>query len=375
MTLNYICRASKARRNGLSPIELSVIIDGNRSIITLDRQVHHTKFNTVKQTVKGDKETNEYLDIIRKKCYNIQTELIKINRFDIDTFVYSFKNGIVEREDTLLKLYDKHNNLYKESVEVGKVDNSAYYKYLKNRDRLAEYLQTIKKTDIKLTEITPLFIENFQNYCLKTLKVNTANKQLKMLKKILAFAVKEGILVKSPFQLVLREEKLEYDVLDKGDITKLLCCNLSDGRMSQIRDLFVFQCYTGLAYTDLVNLTQDNIQDDVILGRRKKTDVQFVVPLLPVAKQILEKYNYCLPIISNQKYNQYLKVLGDTAKLGKQLHSHLARHTFACLLLNSGVDMKTISRTLGHSSMKITEKIYASMNNSTVIDNIRKALI
>ena len=116
MTLNYICRASKARRNGLSPIELSVIIDGNRSIITLDRQVHHTKFNTVKQTVKGDKETNEYLDIIRKKCYNIQTELIKINRFDIDTFVYSFKNGIVEREDTLLKLYDKHNNLYKESV-------------------------------------------------------------------------------------------------------------------------------------------------------------------------------------------------------------------------------------------------------------------
>ena len=196
-----------------------------------------------------------------------------------------------------------------------------------------------------------------------------------MLKKILAFAVKEGILVKSPFQLVLREEKLEYDVLDKGDISKLLSFNFSDGRIGQIRDLFIFQCYTGLAYTDLVNLTQDNIQDDVILGRRKKTDVQFVVPLLPVAKQILEKYNYQLPILSNQKYNQYLKVLGDMTGLGKQLHSHLARHTFACLLLISGVDMKTISRTLGHSSMKITEKIYASMNNTTVIDNIRKALI
>ena len=375
MTLNYVCRASKARRNGLSPIELSVIIDGNRSIITLDRQVHHTKFNAVKQTVKGDKEINDYLDLIRKKCYNIQTELIKINRFDIDTFVYSFKNGIVEREDTLLKLYDKHNKLYKESVAVGKVDNAAYYKYMKNRDRIAEYLQTIKKTDIKLTEITPLFIENFQNYCLKSLKTNTANKQLKMLKKILAFAVKEGILVKNPFQLVLREEKLDYDVLNKEEINKLLGSHFLDSRIEQIRDCFVFQCYTGLAYTDMANLTAENIENDVIVGRRKKTDVQYVVPLLPIAKQILEKYEYKLPVISNQKYNQYLKILGDVTGLGKQLHSHLARHTFACLLLNSGVDMKTISRTLGHSSMKITEKIYASMNNDTVISNIRKALI
>ena len=133
--------------------------------------------------------------------------------------------------------------------------------------------------------------------------------------------------------------------------------------------------YTGLAYTDLVNLTQDNIENDVIIGRRKKTDVQFVEPLLPVAKQILEKYNYQLPIISNQAYNRYLKVLGDVSGFNKQVHSHLARHTFACLLLNSGVDMKTISRTLGHSSMKITEKIYASMSNDTVVYNIRKALI
>ena len=196
-----------------------------------------------------------------------------------------------------------------------------------------------------------------------------------MLKKILAFAVKERHIEVSPFQMVLREEKLDYDVLNKSDINKLLGTQFLDSRIEQIRDCFIFQCYTGLAYTDLVNLTQDNIENDVIIGRRKKTDVQFVVPLLPVAKQILEKYNYQLPIISNQAYNRYLKVLGDVSGLNKQLHSHLARHTFACLLLNSGVDMKTISRTLGHSSMKITEKIYASMSNDTVVDNIRKALI
>ena len=375
MVLNFICRASKARRNGLSPIELSIIINNNRSVITLDRQILSTKFNPSTQKVRGEKDINDYIDVIRKKCYNIETELIKLDKLDIETFVYSFKNGIPQKEDTLLKIYDKHNDLYRQNVEVGKVDNTAYYKYCKNRDRLQEYLLTLNKTDIKLKDITPLFIEGFQNYCLSKLKVNTTNKQLKMLKKILAFAVKERHLEVSPFQMVLREEKLDYDVLSKNDINKLLGTSFLDSRIEQIRDCFIFQCYTGLAYTDLVNLTQDNIENDVIIGRRKKTDVQFVVPLLPVAKQILEKYNYQLPIISNQAYNRYLKVLGDVSGLNKQLHSHLARHTFACLLLNSGVDMKTISRTLGHSSMKITEKIYASMSNDTVVDNIRKALI
>lgn len=375
MVLNFICRASKARRNGLSPIELSIIINNNRSVITLDRQILSTKFNPSTQKVRGEKDINDYIDVIRKKCYYIETELIKLDKLDIDTFVYSFKNGIPQKEDTLLKIYQKHNDLYKQNVEVGKVDNTAYYKYCKNRDRLQEYLLTLNKTDIKLKDITPLFIEGFQNYCLSKLKVNTTNKQLKMLKKILAFAVKERHIEVSPFQMVLREEKLDYDVLNKSDINKLLGTSFLDSRIEQIRDCFIFQCYTGLAYTDLVNLTQDNIENDVIIGRRKKTDVQFVVPLLPVAKQILEKYNYQLPIISNQAYNRYLKVLGDVSGLNKQLHSHLARHTFACLLLNSGVDMKTISRTLGHSSMKITEKIYASMSNDTVVDNIRKALI
>lgn len=375
MTISFVCRASKARKNGLSPIELSIIIDGIRTIITLDRQVHHTKFNPKTQTVKGDKDLNQYLDVIRRKCFTIETELIKMDNFDLDTFIYSFKYGIPQKQDTLLAIYDKHNELYKQNFLCGKINETAYYKYKMNRERIAEYLKSIGKTDIKLRDITPLFVENFQNYCLKSLKTNTTNKQLKMLKKILAFAVREGYLTVSPFQLVLREEKLDYNVLSKNDINKLLETQFLDRRIEQIRDCFVFQCYTGLAYSDLAQLTKENIQDDVIIGRRKKTDVQFVVPLLPVAKQILEKYNYQLPIISNQKYNQYLKVLGDVSGLNKQLHSHLARHTFACLLLNNGVDMKTISRTLGHSNLQTTERIYASMHNQTVVDNVRRAFV
>lgn len=374
MTLSFVCRASKARKDGKSPIELSIIINGIRSIIALDRKIPYNKFNPKTQTVRGDKEINEYLDVIRRKCFTIETELIKIDKLDIDTFIHSFKYGVPEKQDTLLKVYDKHNELYRQNVEVGKTKDTAYYKYIRNRERLAEYLLSLGKEDIKLKDITPSFVENFQNYCLKTLKHNTTNKELKKLKRILEFAVKERYIDVNPFRLTLREEKIEYDVLSKDDIDFLLKFDIREDRLNKVRDCFVFQCYTGLAYSDMAQLTKDDITDDVIIKRRQKTDIQYVVPLLPVAKNILEKYDYQLPIISNQKYNQWLKFLGEITGIGKSLHSHLARHSFACLLLNSGVDMKTISRTLGHSSMKTTERVYAEMSNDTVVDNIRKAL-
>lgn len=374
MTINFVCRASKARKDGQSPIELSIIINGDRTVITLDRKVLASKFNPSTQRVKGDKDLNEYLEVIRKKCYHIETELIKMNCFDLATFVHSFKYGIKQKEDTLLQIYDKHNELYKQNVLCGKIDNAALYKYKKSRDRVRDYLISINLTDIKLKDITPSFIEGYQNYCLKTLKNNTTNKQLKMLKKILQFAVTERVIEVNPFQLNLREEKLDYHTLSKADVEYLYNKHITDERVSSVRDLFVLQCYTGLAYADMASLTKEDIKDDVIIKRRKKTDIQFVIPILPIAKAILEKYDYKLPMLSNQKYNQYLKVLGDYCQMPMKLHSHLGRHSFACLLLNSGVDMKTISKTLGHSSMKTTENIYAQMSNQTVIDNILNKL-
>lgn len=374
MTLNFICRASKARKDGLSPIELSIIIGGDRTVITLDRKVKSTSFNPSTQKVRGDKDLNEYLEVIRRKCYSIETELIRMDNLNLETFIHSYKYGIKQKEDTLLQIYDKHNELYKDNVLCGKIDNAALYKYRKSRERIADYLQSIDKTDIKLKDITPSFIEGYQNYCLKTLKTNTTNKQLKMLKKILSFAVKERLLEVNPFQMTLKEEKLDYHTLTIDDVKYLLSVEITDKRIASIRDLFVFQSMTGLSYADMASLSMDDIKDDVIIKRRKKTDVQFVIPVLPIAKSILEKYEYRLPIISNQKYNQYLKVLGDVCKMPMSLHSHLARHSYACILLNSGVDMKTISKTLGHSSMRTTERIYAEMSNQTVISNILEKL-
>ena len=374
MTINFVCRASKARKDGQSPIEMSVIINGERSIISLDRRINPKHFIPSSQKVRGNAEVNEYLDVIRRKCFTLEMELIKLDNFNLETFIHSFKHGIPQKIDTLLRVYDRHNELYQQNVVCGKVNSTALYKYQKNMERVAEYLKTLNMTDIKLRDITPSFIEGFQNYCLKTLKNNTTNKQLKMLKKILSYAVKERLLDVSPFQLTLKDEKLDYHTLSLDEIKYLMSLMITDKRIEQIRDMFCLQSMTGLSFSDMVSLCKDDVQDDVIIKRRKKTDIQFVIPVLPIAKKILEKYDYQLPVISNQKYNQYLKVLGDYAKMPMKLHSHLGRHSFACILLNSGVDMKTISRTLGHSSMRTTEKIYAEMSNQTVVSNILEKL-
>ena len=374
MTINFVCRASKARKDGQSPIEMSVIINGERSIITLDRKISSKSFNPSTQKVRGNSDINEYLDVIKRKCYQLEMELVKMDNFNLDTFIHSFKHGIPQRIDTLLNIYRKHNELYQQNVVIGKVNSTALYKYQKNMERVAEYLKTLNKEDIKLKDITPGFIEGFQNYCLITLKNNTTNKQLKMFKHILAYAVKERLLDVNPFQLTLKEDKLDYHTLTLDEIKYLMSLKITDKRIDSIRDLFCLQSTTGLSYSDMATLTKDDIQDDVIVKRRKKTDIQFVIPVLPIAKKILEKYDYQLPVISNQKYNQYLKVLGDYAKMPMKLHSHLGRHSFACILLNSGVDMKTISLTLGHSTMRTTEKIYAEMSNKTVVSNILEKL-
>lgn len=374
MRLNYLCRASKARRNGLSPIELSVIINGDRSIITLDRYVKSSLFNASTQKVRGDKELNEYLETIRKKCYSIENELIKIDALDVNTFVSSFKNGIALKEDTLLKVYDKHNELYRGSVLSGKVDNTAIYKYRKSRERLAEYIKTLDKDDIKLKDITPAFCTGYHNYCLLSLKSSTVAKELKMFKRVLKFAVDERYIDVNPFNIKIKAEKLEYHPLTPQEIETMWNREINSDRIEKVRDLFIFQCYTGLSYCDMATLSMDDIKDGVIYKNRRKTDVKSIIPLLPISKAILEKYDYQLPVISNQKYNQYLKALGDLCGCRMTLHSHLARHTYATLLLNKGVDMVTVSKTMGHSNSKITESIYAEMRRETVVDNILSVL-
>ena len=144
--------------------------------------------------------------------------------------------------------------------------------------------------------------------------------------------------------------------------------------LEKVKDVFLFQTYTCLSYTDLKNFNTKNIQEvngmKVYTGSRNKTNKPFTVPLLPVALSILDKYNYKLPVISNVKYNEYLKIVAQAANIDKPLSSHWARHTGATLLLNKGIPMQIVSKICGHSSIKITEQIYAKLLDETIVDAI-----
>lgn len=191
-------------------------------------------------------------------------------------------------------------------------------------------------------------------------------------------AVDAGLLRRNPYRWVrIEKEKASHGLskcLTPDEFQSIREVTLHTDSMKRVRDLFVFQTYTCLAYTDLIAFDSKNIQEvkgkKVYIGRRGKTKESFTIPLLDPALEILAKYKNNLPIISNVKYNEYLKVLAQTAKIDKPLSSHWARHTGATLLLNNGVSMQIVSRICGHSSTKITEQVYAKLLDETVVDAV-----
>ena len=372
MTISFVCRASKARKDGLSPIELSVIVNGNRSILALDRKCKPSQFNPKTQKVRGDKEINEYLDVVKKKCFNLEMEILKRgDELTITRFVEVFKNGFQENT-TLLQLFDRHNKDEYNMMVNGLVVEKTWKRYVNTRERVYAYLRTLGKNDIQLKDVTNAFCEGFHSYCLSKLKVGTANKNMKQLKKILCIAVDEGYIRVNPFKVKLQNEKLDYQPLISEEINKIISKKIDNERLDRVRDLFIFQCHTGLAYCDMASFTKDDIKDGMIVKKRKKTEVKSVIPILDVTKRILEKYDYQLPVLSNQKYNSYLSKIQDICKIDKKITSHLARHTMATILLNKGINPDVIAKILGHSSSRVTLKVYAQMLDTTVQDNADK---
>ena len=190
-------------------------------------------------------------------------------------------------------------------------------------------------------------------------------------------AVSEGLLRKNPYKSVqIEKDKSRTGIgkyLSPEEFVKVRELSLTTESLERVRDLFVFQTYTCMAYTDMADFDASKIQEvkgmKVYVGKRNKTKETFTIPLLSPALAILRKYKNKLPILSNVKYNEYLKVVAQAAGIDKPLSSHWARHTGATLLLNQGgLDMKIVAKICGHSSTRITEKVYAKLLDESVVD-------
>ena len=191
-------------------------------------------------------------------------------------------------------------------------------------------------------------------------------------------AQKEHIIERNPYDSVRIDHGEDYEgierYLTKEEFSKLRQAIMPSERLEKIRDLFVFHCYSCLAYHDLQKFDATKIQEKkgkrFYIGHRGKTNIEYTIPILSEAQAILDKYEGRLPLISNVKYNAYLKEVMAVAGIDKPVTTHWARHTGATLLLNAGVPMQTVSKICGHSTIKMTERIYAKMFPETVVDAV-----
>jgi len=206
---------------------------------------------------------------------------------------------------------------------------------------------------------------------------------MQFFKRIILIARNNGILIGDPFaNYKIRLEKVDRGYLTEDEIKIILKKKMVSERLEQVRDVFIFSCFSGLAYVDVANLKEDNIRKSFdgnlwIITKRQKTNTDVNVPLLDIPKMILEKYKgklpngKVLPIISNQKLNAYLKEIADVCGIKKNLTFHLARHTFATTTtLAKGVPIETVSKMLGHTNIETTQ-IYARITNNKISNDMQ----
>lgn len=378
MKVNFVIRKTKRKSDGYVPIEMTISVKGKRRYVSTGREVRSCDFSSKTQTVRGDKDLNEFLKALRSRVYSLETVLLnKGVNVTIDTILDLYRNGENERTITLLQLFEIHNTNVSKRVKQNLITSTTLSKYKVTKDYVTQYINVeLKKGDILVKEITPSFIDNLFVFLLKFMSNNTAIQKMKQVKRVMRFAVDEGYIKVSPFKITLKKEKKEVQPLTIKEVNTIRKKKIEIERLSKIRDLFIFECYTGLAFTDLMSLNNSDFVTDEsgnkwIIKKRHKTNVVATIPLLPIALKILEKYNYQLPMLSNVKYNAYLKELGDICGIKKKLHSHLARHTWATILLNAGMDIVSVSKCLGHSNSKITESTYAKVLPEKLFDKVK----
>ena len=375
MTITFVCRSAKvSKKDGLTPLELYIIIDGKRRFVSLNRKIDPKLFNAKKQIVRGDTQTNEYIEAVRMKCYALETEMLKRGLLlTADTFVYAFRHVIRQNSISFYGLFDKFMDKQLEKKEVGLITQAIYVKYRCT----IRYCKEAMQTDKMLSDLTTSDMEDIYKYMLRKMSNNSAICYMRKLKTILIYAIREGYITTNPITFKFHKDKIEKDPLTLEEVRRIRTVKLGSKRIENIRDLFILQCYTGLAFKDMSCFSVKDIKIDKdgkewIVKERIKTGITALIPILPVVKEILVKYNYHLPTLTNQKYNSYLKEIQDVCGITKTLHSHLARHTCGTLLLNAGVDMLTVSKVLGHSSTKTTEAVYAKLLPETIMRRVEE---
>lgn len=368
---------SKVNSKGIAPVFFRVTIAGVKTEISTGIQIPAKVWNSSKGIVKGTSvevmEMNKRLDMMKGKAQRLYNEMINL---DVPVSVELFKqkfNGAKEQTKTVLEAIIYHNNLIKERIGI-EVSKATYTKYETMRKKVAAFVTLkLSRKDVFLKELNHQFVVQFETFLKVQQKIqhNPTAKYIQMLKKIIHLSIANGWIVTNPFN----NFKCTMLVKDRGYLTgdelqAIMSKPISIERLSTVRDMFILCCYTGLSYSDLKKLSHSHLttKEDGnrwIVMNRTKTGTRSAIPLLKPALRVLQKYEPpfvpdndmpLLPVPSNQKMNAYLKEIGDICGINKLLTVHLGRHTFATTItLTNGVPIETVSKMLGHKSLKTTQ--------------------
>ncbi len=390
--VQFITRSNKAK-DGLYPIYARISVDGRRVEVSLKKFIHPDNWNDAKGSAKGKSEEirnlNTYLEQIRSRLTECYQELTVKKKLVTAVAIKNLFCGFEEKEHSLMTIFDYHNVEMKTTLEWGTLKN-----YFTTRRYVEEYLKAhLKTSDIFLSQLNYRFLNEFEIFMKayvpkdqkKSCGQNTIMKHIERLRKVVNMAIKNDWLDRDPFQKfqpVFTKSNREF--LTAEELAAIEQKEFKILRLQHAKDMFVFSCYTGLAYIDVYELTPKNLSLGIDGGYwintcRHKTDIPVRVPLLPPAMAIIEKYKNSprvlesgklLPVYANQLLNNYLKEIADFCGIEKTLTFHIARHTFATTVtLTNGVPIETVSKLLGHTSIKTTQ-IYAKVIEQKVSDDI-----
>ena len=392
VSILFYAKRAKVNANGLFPIYTRITVNGKRVEMSTGRFIDPSKWSTSAGKMKGQSEearsVNRQLDMLKVKIIDIQMEFMHQN---IPITAKAFKSkllGLDEKQRMLIPIFKDHNKKIEELVgkEYAPGTLERYKTSLKHTIDFLEW--KYKVSDIDILKINHAFITEYEFYLrsVRNCNNNTAVKYIKNFGKIIKICLANNWIDKNPFSnYKAKVREVERVYLTEDEIQKILNKEFPTERLSLVRDIFLFSCFTGLAYIDVKNLTKSHINLGIdgekwIFTHRQKTESASKIPILPVTQSIIDKYldhpqclneDRLLPILSNQKMNAYLKEIAGICEINKELTFHIARHTFATTVtLSNGVPIESVSKMLGHKNLRTTQH-YAKVLDRKVSDDMR----
>ncbi|WP_295937286.1 site-specific integrase [uncultured Alistipes sp.] len=387
-TILFFIKKSAPKKNGLTTIMVRVTIDGRQtqfsSKLEIDPKFWNQKTNRIRGRNKEGRKMNLMLDAIRMDLHSYYLDLSHSQREVTPAQIKRafLNNGL---EITLKSLFEEHLKFSKRRVGTN-LSQESVFRYQVTFDRLLNFLQKeYDIEDISLNRITLRFIELFYLFLRQehSCTHNTATKYVQRFAAVMRYAERTGQLSNNPFiYYKFSLEPVDPTSLTQEEVKRISQKKFSSKRLEEVRDIFVFSCWTGLSFSDVCSLEKNDIyiafdEKPWIMVRRNKTNKPSHIPLLAIPLNIIEKYKATssgeriFSLKSNQKTNEYLREIANLCRIDKHITFRTARHTFATLMLNYGVSLESLSRMLGHTTIKSTQA-YARVTDRKIKKEMEK---